>query len=267
MRRAFLSGVVMACMVWAVLYPAPAHAAPAHAAVSVPDLAFRQHPGRTIPTVQGLRDEQARQVNLADYFGRLPVVFVLGYYHCPVLCSTLMDSVLQTLQGVDVPHEIVVLSIDPTEIPADAARKFGYYKSLMPPGQGGRLHLLTAPAAAIAAVTDAVGFPYRRAPDTGQYVHPAGYLVLTPEGRISRYLLGIGHAARDVRLALVDASGGRVGGVADRLVLLCSHYDPQTGRYSVAAMALARTAGLGTLAILLGAFWRMRRRRASEEGR
>jgi len=223
--------------------------------------AFRQHLGRAMPAVQGLRDERGRAVALADFLGQRPMVFVLGYYHCPVLCSTLMDSVLQTLNGVDVPYEVVAVSIDPTETPADARAKYSYYVTLMAAGQGSRLHLLTAPASAITALADAAGFPFRRDPDSGQYLHPAGFLVLTPEGRISRYLLGVGQSARDIRLALVEASGGKVGGLADRLVLLCSHYDPQTGRYGVAAMALARTAGLATLAALLGGLWLLRRRR------
>jgi len=265
--------------------PAPAHAdatevVPPHATVAqapIPQagrtvpvnsatgdaraFAFRQHLGRAMPLVTGLHDEQGREVALGDYLGQRPVIFVLGYYHCPVLCSTLMDSILQTLNGVDVPYEVVAVSIDPTETPADARPKYSYYTTLMPAGQGSHLHLLTAPVSAIAALTDAAGFPYRRDPHTGQYLHPAGFLVLTPDGHISRYLLGIGQSARDIRLALVEASGGKVGGLADQLVLLCSHYDPQTGRYSVAAMAMARVAGCGTLAVLLGGIWLLRRRR------
>ncbi|OZI34807.1 hypothetical protein CAL29_15175 [Bordetella genomosp. 10] len=231
------------------------------AGLDASDFAFRQHPGRMMPMVQGLRDAQGQERGLSDYLGRRPVIFVLGYYRCPVLCSTLMDSVLQTLQTVDVPHEVVAVSIDPAETPADAARKYPYYASLMPAGQRGRLHLLTASAPAIAALTDAAGFPYRRDPATGQYLHPAGFLVLTPQGRISRYLLGVGQSARDVRLALVEASGGKVGGLADQLILLCSHYDPRTGRYSVAAMTMARAAGLGTLAVLAMGLWMLRCRR------
>lgn len=223
--------------------------------------AFSQHLGRALPAVTGLHDQQGREVALADYLAQRPVIFVLGYYHCPVLCSTLMDSILQTLNGVDVPYEVVAVSIDPTETPADARAKYSYYVTLMPAGQGSHLHLLTSPASAITALTDAAGFPYRRDPQTGQYLHPAGFLVLTPEGRISRYLLGMGQSARAIRLALIEASGGKVGGLADQLVLLCSHYDPQTGRYSVAALAMARAVGGGTLAVLLGGIWMLRRRR------
>ncbi|MFC4278042.1 SCO family protein [Achromobacter aloeverae] len=227
----------------------------------VAEFAFRQHPGQLLPRVRGMRDEQGRDVGLSDYLGRRPVVFILGYYRCPVLCSTLMDAVLQALQTVDIPHEVVAVSIDPAETPTDADRKYAYYASLMPPGGGDRLHLLTASAPAISALTNAAGFPYRRDPETGQYLHPAGFLVLTPQGRISRYLPGIGQSARDIRLALVEASGGMVGGLADQLVLLCSHYDPRTGRYSVAAMTMARAVGLGTLGLLVAGLWLSRRRR------
>lgn len=236
-------------------------------AVGPPDaatLAFRQHPGRAIPAAQGLRDQDGRDVSLADYLGKWPVIFVLGYYHCPMLCSTLMDAVLERVRGVDAPFEVVSVSIDPAETPADAARKYAYYRGLIDTGAtsggGPGLHLLTASPSAIAALTDAVGFPYRRDSDTGQFYHPAGFVVLAPDGRIARYFLGLGFTTRDLRLALVEAAGGKVGGLADQLVLLCSHYDPATGRYSVAAMAMARAAGLGTLAVLLAAFILHRRR-------
>ncbi|ARP81974.1 hypothetical protein CAL12_14890 [Bordetella genomosp. 8] len=226
-------------------------------------LAFQQHPGRAIPLVQGLRDQEGRAVDMADYLGKWPVILVLGYYHCPMLCSTLMDAVLERVRGIGVPFTVVSVSIDPSETPADAARKYGYYRGLMDAGAAGgtpALHLLTASPPAIAALADAVGFPYRRDADTGQFYHPAGFVILTPGGRISRYFLGLDFSARDVRLALVEAAGGKVGGLADQLVLLCSHYDPATGRYSVAAMAMARAAGLGALAALLAGLLWLRRR-------
>ncbi|ANN72360.1 SCO family protein [Bordetella bronchialis] len=252
-------------------------------------LAFRQHPGRAIPQVDGLRDQQGRAVTLGDYLGgKWPLILVLGYYRCPVLCSTLMDAVLERVRGIPLPFQVVSVSIDPTEQPRDAARKYAYYQGLLETpaagrqagsgpgladGQGSpagpvpeRLHLLTATPAAIAALTGAVGFPYRQDPATGQFYHPAGFVVLTPDGHISRYFLGLGFSARDVRLALVEATRGKVGGLADRLVLLCSHYDPATGRYNLAAMTLARVAGLGTLGMLLAALWRLRLRRRGGKG-
>ncbi|CAM3664657.1 Thioredoxin domain-containing protein [Bordetella sputigena] len=255
----FMAGFVAGFLALCLARPAAAEPPPDAAA-----LAFRQHPGRAIPPVRGLRDQDGREVTLADYLGNRPVIFVLGYYHCAVLCSTLMDAVLERVRGVGVPFEVVSVSIDPAETPADAARKYAYYRGLMDAGAASEstpgLHLLTAAPQAIAALTDAVGFPYRRDADTGQFYHPAGFVILTPAGRIARYFLGLGFTARDVRLALVEAAGGKVGGLADQLVLLCSHYDPATGRYSVAAMALARAAGLGALAALLAAFVCMRRR-------
>jgi protein SCO1/2 len=229
-------------------------------------LEFRQHLGRAMPPVQGLHDQNGQTVGLADYLGKRPVIFVLGYYHCPMLCSTLMDAVLESLRGIGVPYEVVAVSIDPSETPRDAARKYGYYSGLMAPGMSSHLHLLTAPPSAIGALTEAVGFPYQRDPDTGQYFHPAGFVILTPQGQISRYIFGVGYARRDIRLALVEASGGKVGSLADRLVLLCCDYDPRTGRYSVAAMAMARAAGLGTLAALLIGLFFLRRGSRKREG-
>jgi protein SCO1/2 len=237
-------------------------ASSAAAAIDPADLAFRQHLDLQLPSVQGLRDQDGHAVGLEELLHGRPAVFVLGYYHCPMLCSTVMDGVLESLHGIGVPYEVLTLSIDPDETPADARLKYDAYQGLMDDGMATHLHMLTGTPAAIHAVAEAAGFPYRRDPRTGQYAHPAGFLVLTPTGRISRYILGVRYRPRDVRLALVDAGGGKVGTLADQLVLLCSHYDPQSGRYNVAAMALARAAGLGTLAALLLALYALRRRRS-----
>ena len=205
-------------------------------------------------------DDSGRSVQLRQYFGDRPVVLVLGYYHCPNLCSTLMEGVLPALAAVDLApdaYQLVGVSIDPNETAELAARKKISYAP-MRGRRGGDLHLLTGGTAAIAQLTASAGFHYAYDPTLGQYTHPAGFLIATPEGRISQYFLGLRFDPQALRLALVDASAGRVGSPVDRLLLLCTHYDPAVGRYSVQAMTAVRVAGLVALAALAGWIWRQR---------
>jgi protein SCO1/2 len=226
-----------------------------------PLLAFDQRLGQPVPLDRTFHDMSGAPVELGRYFGTRPVILVLGYYHCPMLCSTVMDGILESLRGIGVDYDVVAVSIDPAETSADAARKYEAYRGLLEPGREQRLHLLTGQADAIQSLAAAAGFPYHRDPATGQFGHPAGFLVVTPQGKISRYFPGIRFEPRDVRLALVEASSGHIGSLADRLVLLCSHYDPQRGQYNVAVMQLARGVGGATMLGLLGVILVTRRRR------
>jgi protein SCO1/2 len=231
-------------------------------AAPIDAIEFHQRLGQQVPLQDRFMDQNAHDVALGSFFGQRPVILILGYYHCPMLCSTLMDGVLESLRGIGVDYEIVAASIDPKEKPADAARKYAAYEGLMDAGQPEHLHLLTGSPQSIVDLAQAAGFPYRYDPASGQYGHPAGFLVVTPEGHISRYFPGVRFSSTDIRLALVEASSGRIGSLADRLVLLCSHYDPRSGQYNVAVMALARGVGLAALAALvLGVFVADRRRR------
>ena len=201
-------------------------------------------------------------MRLGAFFGKQPVVLVLGYYHCPNLCSTLMDGVLESLSKVGLPpsaYRVLGVSIDPSENADIAARKKASYTPLIAHA-GGELHLLTGAQPQIDTLAHSAGFQYAYDADTRQYTHPAGFLIATPHGRISHYFMGVRFDPRDVRLALVDASSGRIGSAADRLLLLCSHYDPVTGRYSSIAMTLVRTISLTVLAALIIWIWRTRRR-------
>ncbi|ARP87502.1 SCO family protein [Bordetella genomosp. 9] len=226
-----------------------------------PQLAFTQRLGQALPLDAAFTDSAGHAVALREYFGTRPVVLVLGYYRCPMLCSTVMDGILESLRGVGVDYEAVAISIDARETPADAAPKYAAYRGLLEPERADRLHLLTGGAQAIRDVARATGFPYRHDPESGQFGHPAGFMVVTPDGVISRYFPGVRFQARDVRLALVEAAGGRVGSLADRLVLLCSHYDPQLGRYDAAVMQLARGVGIVTALVLAAVVMTARRRR------
>lgn len=219
---------------------------------------FSQNLGAQLPLQTRLVDELGRQTSLGRYFGRNPVIMVFGYYRCPHLCSTLMDSLLQSVQDIGVPFGIVGIGIDPRETPQDAARKLAEYKAA---GAGSVTpHLLTGGQDQVSRLARIAGFHYAYDRPSGQYTHPAGFLIVTPQGRISRYFSGLSFDRRNLRLALVEASDSVVGSWTEQVLLLCSHYDPLAGRYTLAVMTLMRVVGMCTLALLVLAVWRLRRR-------
>jgi protein SCO1/2 len=241
-----------------------AHAGPL-ALPPAPQAGFVQRLDARLPLAAGFTDDTGAPVRLAHYFAERPVVLVLGYYQCPNLCTTLMEGVLHTLAGLGLPRDayrIVEVSIDPAETPALAARKKLSYQPMLG-RRGGDLHLLTGTPAAIAQLAASAGLRYSHDEKAKQYAHPAGFLVATPDGRIARYFMGVDFNAEDVRLALVEASSWRIGSVADRLWLLCAHFDPAGSRYSIAAMSAVRLACLLVLLLLAGwiAAQHMRQRR------
>lgn len=226
---------------------------------------FEQLLGAPLPQQAVLRDEAGRPVRLGDYFGARPVVLVLGYYECPNLCGLVMNGLLRSLREISFDageqFEVVALSIDPREGPTlAAAKKRSYLREYARDGAAGGWHFLTGGADAIEQVAGAVGFHYRYDEDVDQFAHAAGVIVATPDGRISRYLFGIDFPPRDLRLALVEASGNVIGNLSDRLWLLCCAYDPRTGRYGFFISNTLRAAAIGT-ALLLAALvlWLLRR--------
>jgi protein SCO1/2 len=225
-----------------------------------PTAGFEQNLGASLPLQTQFIDERGRAGILGDYFGDTPVVMVFGYYHCPRLCSTLMDGVLQVLAEAGLPHAIVAIGIDPRETAQDAARKLAVYRTIDGDDTDG-LHLLTGQRAQISSVAHAAGFRYQYDQDSDQYTHPAGFLIATPDGRISRYFFGLRFDRRDIRLALIEASGQRIGTLTERVQLFCSHYDPLTGRYTVAVMTGIRIFTALILALLAMGVWIAHRRR------
>jgi protein SCO1/2 len=220
------------------------------------DVGFDQRLGETLPLDAALRDESGRAVHLGDYFGRRPVVLSLAYYGCPMLCTLSLNGLASALKTLSFDagreFEVVTVSFEPKETPDQAAAaKKTYLGRYGRPAAAGGWHFLIGDAAAVAAVTRAVGFRFAWDDETRQYAHPTGIVVATAEGRIARYLYGVEYAPKDLRFALVEASSGRVGSPVDQLLLYCYQYDPVRGRYGAAILRTVRFLGILTVVALI----------------
>jgi protein SCO1/2 len=232
------------------------------------DVGFDQNLNQMLPLDVELTDEHGRAVKIGDYFGKRPVVVAFVYYGCPMLCLQSLSSLAATLgvlsenPGED--FEVVSVSIDPRETPALALEKKNHYVERSgKPSIAQGWHYLTGTQANIERITKAAGFRYAWDASLQQYAHPAGIIIATPQGKVARYLFGIDYGPRDLRLALLDASEGKISSPLKKALLYCYHYDLATGRYSLAIMRLVRVAGAATV-LSLGALivvWTRRERR------
>jgi protein SCO1/2 len=221
-----------------------------------------------VPLDLPFRDETGQTVTLGSYLGKKPVILSLVYYSCPMLCTMAENGLLSTLRDVkfDIGEqfEVVTVSFNPDDKPSMAMAKKGIYAGLYGrPGAKRGWHFLVGDQPAIQALTRAVGFHYNYDPQTQQFYHATAIMVLTPQGRVSRYFYGIQYPQRDVRLALVEASSGKIGNMADAVLLYCCQYDPVTGKYSVIISRVLRLSGLLTvlsLGMLVFVLSRSRRR-------
>jgi protein SCO1 len=219
------------------------------------EIGFDQNIGELVPLDVPFTDESGRAVRLGEYFGQRPVVLVFAYYDCPMLCTQVINGLASALDVLTLaPHkdfEIVTVSFNPKDTPATAtAKKEMYLGRYKREGANEGWHFLTGEQASIDRITKAAGYRYVWDEQTKQFAHPTGIIVLTPEGRLARYLFGIEYGPRDLRYALVEASNGRLGNVADALLLYCYHYDPMTGRYGFVIMRAIRLAGAATILAL-----------------
>ncbi|HTO87883.1 MAG TPA: SCO family protein [Thermoanaerobaculia bacterium] len=229
------------------------------------DIGIDQRLNEPVPLTLAFRDEAGRPVHLGDYFGKHPVIVALVYYNCPMLCTQVLNGMVSALRvlplSAERDFEVVVVSFDPREKPADAAAKRNAYlaRYQRPEGDGG-WHFLTGDEAAINALARAVGFRFRYDRALDQFAHASALYVLTPEGRLSHYFYGIEYAPRDLRLSLLEASEGRIGSPVDRVLLYCFHYDPKSGKYGAAVVNIVRLAGLATLLALSASLFFLSRR-------
>jgi protein SCO1/2 len=239
------------------------------------EVGFDQKLGAMLPPDGKFRDEEGHPVTLAEVGRGKPIVLALVYYRCPMLCTLVLNGVVRCLRTLSFDagreFEVVAVSIDPNETPElAAAKKKQYVASYDRAGTDAGWHFLTGDAASIRALADAVGFRYTFDAASGQFAHASGILVATPAGVVSHYFLGIEYFPREVRLALVEAAEGKIGGLVDQVLLLCFQYDPTTGRYGLAILRILRVAAIATVIAVLayvGFHLRRERRRAASSAR
>jgi protein SCO1/2 len=240
---------------------------PATPADVIREVGFEQNLNAALPLDAKFRDEAGSTVELRQYFGKRPVVLALVYYDCPMLCTLILNGLTSSLKIVNLDagtdFDVLAVSFDPRETPELAlAKKAEYVKEYGRSGTERGWHFLTGEEESIRRLTEAVGFKYYWDEESRQFAHASGVMVATPEGKLSKYLYGIDYAPRDVRLALVEASAGRIGSPVDRMLLFCYHYDPSTGKYTLAVMNIVRVMGTGTVAAIgLFVFLMLRRER------
>jgi protein SCO1/2 len=234
----------------------------------VEQIGFDQHLGLLLPLQTPFQDEAGHMHPLNAYIGQRPVLLVMAYYSCSDLCDLMINSAAQALRksrlqaGRDL--DVVVVSINPTETAPMAAAKKQAFLDPAAPGYTG-WHFLTGSANAIALLTQAVGFRYHYDAQTGQYAHAAGLTLVTPDGRISRYVLGLDYQPHVFADGISQAAHGQIGGLSHQLLLLCYHYDPVSGRYTPLVMRWVRAIACG-IALLLGIYTLRQLRRGRRPG-
>ena len=210
-----------------------------------------------VPPDLAFRDETGRAVKLGDYFGKKPLILDLVYYNCPMLCGESLAGLTGALRLVKFDagdqFDVVIVSFDPRETPEmAAAKKADYIKRYGRPNAASGWHFLTGSAQSIDALTKAVGFQYQYDSRLNQFAHATAIMVLTPQGRISRYFYGVDFPPKDLRMGLVEASKEKIGNAVDQVLLYCYHYDPSTGKYGAVIVNILRLAAAATILILGG---------------
>ena len=218
-----------------------------------------------LPLDLAFRDESGRNVQLREYFTQKPVLLALVYYGCPMLCDQTEQGVVGALRmlsfnpGRD--YEVVFVSFDPRETPDMAVqKKESAMTHFRRPETAAGWHFLTGSKDSIDALTKGANFRYSFDEKSNLFAHAAGIMLLTPDGRISRYFYGVEYPARDIRLGLVDASAGKIGTPIDRALLFCYQYDPTSARYSASILKIIRLGGVLTILALVAGMLIFRRR-------
>jgi protein SCO1/2 len=270
MMASFVVGLFWSWLgIWVYSVPVEAHHAEGHEPPGLlAEVRFDQRLDAQVPPDLVFRDESGVPVRLGDYFGRKPLILTLNYFDCPMLCPLALEGLVRSLRplsfSVGEQFDVLTVSFDPRETwEQAAAAKAKYQRDYNRPEAATGWHFLTGTGESIRALTETVGFKAVYDAEKQQYAHAAGVLVLTPQGRVARYLYGVDVPTRDLRLALVEAAAGRIGSPVDQLLLFCYRYDPATGQYTMAVMRTLRFAGLATLLGLGGLLVVMFRRERS----
>ena len=231
---------------------------------------FDQRLNEQVPLELNFKDEAGKAVELREYFGNKPVILVLAYFRCPMLCTEVLNGLVRALMDIpfDVGKEfnVITVSFDRRDTPTmAAAKKKTYLERYGRTGAAHGWHFLTGDDESIGRLTQAVGFRYTYDARSDQFAHASGIMILTPQGQISRYFYDINYPSRDVRLGLVEASENRIGSPVDQILLYCFHYDPMEGKYGPIIMNFVRLGGVLTvlgLGMFMGVLWRQERRKA-----
>lgn len=256
----------LAAVLFAGALLAVSGAQPAEAATPLSKFAFQPHPGAELPLAVALNDEQGRSRPLAAFFTGKPVVLVLEYLRCRTFCGLTLRGLIAALDALPLDagrdFRLVAISIDPRDTPADAAAaKTAYLAGYRHPDAGNGVHFLTGSEAAVRRIAEAVGFPYRYDAALGQFVHPAGLVIASPQGRISRYLPGLDRSPAEMRAGIAAAAQGQAFNLLRPILLLCRAAGLPTGGYAVPIMAAFGAANIAAIAVLIAVFAAILRRR------
>jgi protein SCO1/2 len=228
-----------------------------------------QHLNQQLPLDAAFVDETGKSVTLGDYFGKRPAILSLVYYNCPMLCSEEMDGLTSALEMVKLApgkdFDVILISIDPSETPDLAAKRKAFYlKRYGHPETAAGWHYLTGQRPAIDAVTNAVGFGYVRVPGPdgklSQFAHASSIEIVTTNGKLAQYYLGVEYSPKDMLLGLIEASGNKIGSPVANILTYCYHYDPQTNKQSLKIVRVVQLGGMITVAGLGGFMFLMFRR-------
>lgn len=267
MRRVGLF-ILAAC---SLAYAQPSKETPGNQLEMLKQVGFDQKLNAQLPLDLPFKDHTGKDVVLGDFFKDKPVVLVPVYFECPMLCNLSMAGLVKSLKVLNfqagVEYKVLMYSIDPKETPQLAAEKRkAYMKRYHRPGTEDGWNFITGGQESVAALSEAIGFRYVYDQTIKQYAHAAGVIVVTPKGKLSRYLYGIDYAPKDLKLGIVEASDGRIADPVSQLLLLCFHYDPTAGKYTMTVMTIVRGAGIVTLlamGMFLAGTWRKEKSRAA----
>ncbi len=220
-------------------------------------IGFDQRLDAQIPLDLIFTDDTGRPIKLGEYFGEKPVILALVYYQCPRLCTLVLNGLVQGM--LEMPFtagkefEVITVSFDPRETwELAASKKEAYLQRYGRPDAANGWHFLTGDEQQIRRLTDAVGFRYRFDEAQKQFVHASGIMILTPQGKLSRYFYDVRYSGRDLRFGLIEASHNKIGSPVDQILLYCFHYDPTLGKYSASVMAFVRAGGILTMLSIAG---------------
>jgi len=284
MKRPSACATVILMLFAVASFAQPGQPAPAQPSLSMQDsnlkpalpgalqgVGIDQRLNQRLPLNVMLRDEAGRNVPFSAFFqtGK-PVILALVYYRCPMLCTQILTGLESSLKAVSfnpgTDFEIVSVSFDPKDTPELAAsKKQMYMRRYGRPNTANGWHFLTGDETNVRALADAAGFHYKYDPKTDQFAHASGIMIVTPDGRMSRYFYGVDYAPRDIRLGLVEASQNKIGSPVDQILLFCYHYDPTTGKYGAMAVNMVRVAG-AAFVLICGAFLLIAFRREHRSG-